>query len=160
VNGAFQDLIPGNHCWGCGRDNPDGLGIRSRWDEPGATSVCHWSPSPIHAAGPTTVLNGGIIATLLDCHGVCTAIAARYLREERSIGSDPHVWCVTASLRIDYLAPTAIDLPIEVRAVITSTEGRRTHLTCALWSGDRERARGDLLAVQVPDAWLVEGPPL
>jgi acyl-coenzyme A thioesterase PaaI-like protein len=83
---SFQELMPGNHCWGCGSLNERGLGIQSRWQEPGQVAVCDWTPSPEHMAGPTSVVNGGIIATLVDCHSVCTAIANGYLSEGREIG--------------------------------------------------------------------------
>ena len=75
---AFQDLMHDNFCWGCGADNPDGLQIKTVWD--GDTSLTRWTPQPQFAAGPRHILNGGIIATLLDCHGVCTAIADRFLK--------------------------------------------------------------------------------
>ena len=29
---AFQDLIPDNHCYGCGPHNAHGLRIKSYWD--------------------------------------------------------------------------------------------------------------------------------
>ena len=28
---SFQELMPHNHCRGCGASNEHGLGIRSRW---------------------------------------------------------------------------------------------------------------------------------
>src|SRR5215218_5029413 len=100
---AFQDQMPDNHCFGCGRANAHGLGLRSRWD--GDASTAEWTARPEHAAGPPGILNGGIIATLLDCHGVCTAIADAYRRESRPIGSDPEIWYATGTLSVDYLRP-------------------------------------------------------
>src|SRR5690242_4201687 len=84
---AFQDLMPFNHCWGCGADNPAGLQLKSTWsaDEPGV-AIATFRPRAEHMAGPRHVLNGGIIATLLDCHGVCTSVADAYRHEGRSIG--------------------------------------------------------------------------
>jgi len=29
---AIQDQMTGNHCWGCGADNPEGLQLKSFWD--------------------------------------------------------------------------------------------------------------------------------
>jgi hypothetical protein len=86
---AFQDQIPDNYCWGCGADNPDGLHLKSEWD--GDDAIAHWTPWPRFAAGPKHILNGGIIATLLDCHGVCTAslklgVSARVTRRRRPLG--------------------------------------------------------------------------
>lgn len=73
---AFQDQIPDNNCYGCGPGNREGLRIKSFWD--GEAAVCTYRPEHHHSAGPPQFLNGGIIATLIDCHSVCTAIANAY----------------------------------------------------------------------------------
>ncbi len=75
---AFQDLMPDNACWGCGSANAGGLQLKSYWE--GEEAVATWQPRLEHASGSPHVLNGGIIATLLDCHGVCTAVSAAYRR--------------------------------------------------------------------------------
>src|SRR5919205_3165548 len=119
---AIQDAIPGNHCWGCGPLNPRGLHVKSFWE--GDESVCRFEPAPEHMAGPTHVVNGGIIAAVVDCHSVCTAIADAYRAAGRELGSDPLLWFATASLAIDYLAPAPIAHPLELRARVTEV-GRR-----------------------------------
>ncbi len=85
----FQDRMENNYCWGCGRLNDKGLQIKSRWD--GEEGVCTWRPQEFHAAGPRDVLSGGIIASIIDCHSVCTAVADAYRFEGRHIGSDPEI---------------------------------------------------------------------
>ena len=87
---AFQDQIPDNFCYGCGPGNPVGLRIRSIWA--GNEALCVFQPGPYDSAGPRYILNGGIIATLIDCHAVCTAIAHAYRVESRAIGSVPEIW--------------------------------------------------------------------
>src|SRR5262245_26277303 len=82
---TFQDQIPDNFCYGCGPGNLVGLRIRSIWA--GNEALCIFQPAPYHAAGPRHILNGGIIATLIDCHAVGTAIAHAYCAERRAIGS-------------------------------------------------------------------------
>jgi acyl-coenzyme A thioesterase PaaI-like protein len=148
---AFQDLIPDNFCYGCGPGNPQGLRLKSTWD--GEEAVAEFTPHPFHAAGPRHVLNGGIIATIIDCHCVCTAIADAYRREGRDLGSEPLVWYATASLQIDYLRPTPIDQPVALRARIVDAGPRKTLLTCVLTAGGEECARGEVLAVRVSEAW-------
>jgi acyl-coenzyme A thioesterase PaaI-like protein len=135
---AFQDLIPDNRCYGCGPQNHSGLRIKSFWE--GEESVCVY-------------LNGGIIATLIDCHSVCTAIAHAYRLEGRAIGSDPHIWCVTANLNITYLRPTPLDAPVTLRARVTDAGPKKTMLQCRLYSNSDECARGEVVAVRVPDSW-------
>ena len=148
---AIQDQIPHNHCWGCGTLNPRGLHIKSLVD--GDESVCTFTPSPDHMAGPTTVLYGGIIAAVIDCHSVCTAIADAYRAAGQDIGTEPHRWCVTASLRIDYLAPTPIDRPVELRARVREASGRKRVVECTMRSGGLEVARAEVVAVEVPAGW-------
>jgi acyl-coenzyme A thioesterase PaaI-like protein len=148
---AIQDAIPNNHCWGCGTLNPRGLGIKSYLE--GDAAVCRFEPSPDHMAGPTHVVNGGIIAAVIDCHAICTAIADAYRAAARELGSEPLLWCVTASLKIDYLAPTPIFAPMEVRARVRETRGRKRIVECTVTSGGRECARAEVLAVEVSPAW-------
>ncbi|HEX4419632.1 MAG TPA: PaaI family thioesterase [Kofleriaceae bacterium] len=153
---AIQDqLAAENHCFGCGPNNPDGLQIKSYWD--GDETVCTFTPRPAHTAGPRHVLNGGIIGTIIDCHCICTAIAATQRAEGRPFASEPHIWCVTRSLHLDYLKPTPIEAPAILRARIAATEGKRTTVTCTLSSGGVERVRAQVVAVRVPSDWRAPG---
>jgi acyl-coenzyme A thioesterase PaaI-like protein len=151
---AFQDGMPHNHCWGCGPANPKGLQIRSYWGESG-TSLCDWHPHPEHMAGPTHVLNGGIISTLIDCHGICTAIADAYQREGRAIGEGETIWYVTGNLNVRFLKPTPITAPVHLEATLANCEGRKTWVNVTLFSEGEARAVGEVLAVRVPADWLL-----
>jgi len=148
---AFQDMIPGNDCWGCGPHNDHGLHVKSRWE--GDEAVCLWQPQPWHRAGPPHIVNGGIIATVIDCHCVCTAIAAAYRSEGRSIQSDPPIWYATASLQVTYLRPTPIAPPLELRARVEDAKGRKSVISCRLLSAGAECARAQVVAVRVPEEW-------
>jgi len=156
---AFQDLLHDNFCWGCGADNPDGLQLKSHWDDDGTVAVAVWQPHAEHAAGPRHVLNGGIIATLLDCHGVCIAIADAYSREGRAIGSDPDLWYATASISVDYLRPTPLESPVSMRGWVVAVDDRATTVECELDADGKVRARAAVRAVRVPDVWRHGAPP-
>ena len=151
---AIQDQIPHNHCWGCGTLNPCGLQIKSFPDGDG--TVCRFQPSPEHMAGPTHVVNGGIIAAVVDCHTICTAIADAYRVAGRALGSEPLLWCVTASLKVDYLAPTPIGEPMELHARIREVKGRKRILECTVRSGGKDCARAEVVAVEVAPEWRGE----
>ena len=153
----FQDQMHDNFCWGCGADNPDGLQLKSAWD--GEVAVARWQPHAEHAAGPRHVLNGGIIATLLDCHGVCIAIADAYAREGRAIGSDPDLWYATASMRIDYARPTPLEAAVSLRGWVVTIEDRFTTVECELDADGKVRARATVRSVRVPDSWRHGAPP-
>jgi acyl-CoA thioesterase FadM len=72
------------------------------------------------------------------------------------MGSDPPRRFVTASLHVDYLRPTPIDAVLEVRARIKEIKGRKIVVTASLAAGGELCARGELVAVQVPER-LVTG---
>jgi acyl-coenzyme A thioesterase PaaI-like protein len=156
VTDAIQDHLPDNHCWGCGTENPVGLRIKSYPDAD--ETVCWFQPRPEHMAGPTHVVYGGIIAAVIDCHCVCTAIADSYGAAGRPLGSSPPLWSATASLKIDYLAPTPIGEPMELRARIVQRKGRKRVVHCTLRSGGRECARAEVVAVEVPPSWSEAAP--
>lgn len=141
-----------NLCYGCGVANAAGLQIKSYWD--GDESVCTFHPAAHHMAGPRHVVNGGIIGLIVDCHAVCTAIADAYNKEGRPIGSQPMIWYATGSLKIDYLRPTPIDRPIQLRAQVLERGAKKTRLLCSVQSDGQECAKGDILAVRVPNEWF------
>ncbi|MFA0812873.1 PaaI family thioesterase [Microbulbifer epialgicus] len=149
---AIQDQIPGNHCFGCGPDNKHGLHIKSYWSGQGQTR-CEFRPSDFHNAGPAKYLNGGIIATVIDCHTICTAIADGYLQAGRNIGAGEKVWYATGKLDIKYLAPAAIDIPVFLEAKIVERSPKKTVLQCSLRSDGRLCAEADVVAVRVPGDW-------
>ena len=149
-----QDGLFGNSCFGCGAWNESGLNIKSEWD--GDVSVCRFVPQPHHAAMPPDIVNGGIIAAVIDCHAVCTAIADAYRRADRHAGDGkrPLLWYATASLQVNYLKPTRLSMPFEVRARVVEVRGRRTRLEVGLVSADGTRTcTGEVVAAQVSDRW-------
>jgi acyl-coenzyme A thioesterase PaaI-like protein len=151
VNASFQDQMRDNYCWGCGADNPDGLQLKSYWD--GDIALAEWQPHHAHAAGPRHILNGGVIATLLDCLGVCTAIADAYRRDDRPIGSEPEIWYATASMSVEYLRPTPLAAPVSLNARVVAIDDRHTTVECVLESQGKPRARASVRAIRVPDDW-------
>ncbi len=150
---AFQDYYPDHlaHCYGCGRLNEYGLQIKSYWE--GEESVCRFKPKPYHTAIPGYVY-GGLIASLMDCHGTGTAAAAMYRAENRAMDTEPPYRFVTASLHVDYLRPTPIDATLEVRARVKEIKGRKVVMTLTLSAKGEVCARGEVVAVQMPETML------
>ncbi|MFN4112256.1 MAG: PaaI family thioesterase, partial [Ignavibacteria bacterium] len=74
---AVQDFYPDDlsHCYGCGRLNEYGHQLKSYWD--GEETIAHFTPKPYHIAVPGYVY-GGLIASLIDCHGTGSAALAAY----------------------------------------------------------------------------------
>ena len=155
VGKAFQDFYPDqlSHCYGCGRLNAKGLQIKSHWD--GEQSVCEYTPKPYHTAFPGYVY-GGLIASLIDCHGTGTASAAAYRAEGRAMDTSPPLRYLTGSLHVDFLQPTPIDGPLVVRSKVKEVKGRKVVVTSEVHAGGQVCARGEVVAVQVPPEWLDE----
>jgi acyl-coenzyme A thioesterase PaaI-like protein len=145
---AFQDLMFHNHCWGCGPNNEHGLKIKSYWSDDGEESVCRWMAEPYQCAGSPEVLNGGVIAALVDCHAVCTATADAYRLAGREIGTEPSLGFVTASINVVYRRPTPVGEPVTVWARVVERSERRTTLACRLESQGRGCARAEVVAAQ------------
>ena len=146
----FQDFMQGNVCFGCGKDNHEGLKIKSFWDN-AEESVCIWeSREKYH--GWVNILNGGIMATLVDCHCMCTAMAHAYRMEERGLNTEPVYKYATGTLSIKYLKPTSNNHPVELRAKVTEVKGRKTVLTCAIFSQGEKTAEAEVVAIRVFDS--------
>src|SRR5690606_17913312 len=137
----FQDYMPGNVCFGCGNDNPDGLQIKSHWE--GDTAVCHWqSETKYH--GWANILNGGILATLIDCHCMSTEMAAAYRAENRELDSEPVYRYATGTLNIRYLKPTPNDKTIELRTSIREIKGKKVLMDCNVFSDGQQTATAEV----------------
>ena len=148
-NKAFQEYYPDelSYCYGCGRLNENGLQIKSYWD--GDQSVCLFHPRDYHIAIPGFVY-GGLIASIIDCHGTGTAAASAYAAEGRDMSSDPPLRYVTASLHVDYLRPTPMGVPLELRGKVEEIKGRKVVVSITVRAANDICARGRVVAVQMP----------
>ena len=146
---AFQDRVPEGssrrNCYGCGADNEHGLNIKSYWD--GDEGVCRWKPKPYHSAGPS--LNGGIAATLIDCHSVFTAVATAYRLEGREMGEGEEIDYATVKLTVTYLKRTPIDTTLELRAKVIRVGNRSITVETTLSANGKECVRGEVVAVRM-----------
>lgn len=147
---AFQDYYDDvvNKCFGCGGLNPHGHQIKSYWD--GDDSVCTFRPKPYHTAVPGYVY-GGLIASLIDCHGTGTAAAAAYRAEGREMGTAPAMRFVTGSLHVDYLRPTPLGVDLHLRGKVGEIKGRKITIHIELSAEGKVCAKGTVVAVQMPE---------
>ena len=147
---AFQDSYPDNvaHCYGCGRLNQAGHQIKTHWE--GEESVTRFIPRPEHTAVPGYVY-GGLLASLIDCHGTGTAAAAMYRAENRAMDSLPAFRFVTGSLHVDYLKPTPLGPELEIRGRVKEVKGRKVIVEATVYAQGIATARGEIVAVQMPE---------
>ena len=152
---AFQDYYPDelSYCYGCGRLNDHGHHLQTYWD--GDETVSHFTPESFHTAIPGYVY-GGLIASVIDCHGTGTAAAAAYKAEGRTMDTLPPFRFVTASLHVDYLRPTPLGPPLELRGVIKEVKGRKVVVSITLSVEGTVTAKGEVVAVQMPDEFVLK----
>lgn len=150
---AFQDYYPDevSHCYGCGRLNEQGLKIKSYWD--GQETVATFHPQPFHMAVPGYVY-GGLLASIIDCHGTGTAAAAMYRAENRAMDTEPPIRFLTASLHVDYVRPTPLGVPLQVRGRVKEIKGRKVVVSATVSAEGQICVRGEVVAVQVPPGWI------
>jgi acyl-coenzyme A thioesterase PaaI-like protein len=154
----FQDYYPDHmaHCYGCGRLNQHGYQIKSVWDENNPhESVAYFRPKAHHTAIPGYVY-GGLLASLIDCHGTGTAAAAAYREAGRPMDSEPALRFLTGSLHVEYIRPTPMGVTLEIRGKVKELKGRKIVIEEWILADAVTTVRGEVVAVQVPEQLVRE----
>jgi acyl-coenzyme A thioesterase PaaI-like protein len=146
---AIQDLYPDDfaHCFGCGRNNPQGHQLKSFAE--GEEVVARFTPSAHHISVPGFVY-GGLLASLADCHSMATAAAAAESAAGRQIGEGPAPRFVTAALRVDYLKPTPLGVELEIRAHVTERSEKKAVVAVTMSAAGTVTVRAEAVAVRLP----------
>ena len=143
----LQQYMPGDICFGCGHSNADGLQIKSYWQDD--YCICDWQPELKHQGWPDIVC-GGIIATLIDCHCMSTAMATAIRNENRAMDSEPHYRFATGTLNIKYLKPTPIATPVTLKAKVTNIKDARKYtLHCDVFAENLKTVEATVIAFLV-----------
>src|SRR5688572_6997390 len=147
---AVQDAYPDDysHCFGCGRLNPVGHRLRTFID--GDEAVARFTPAAHDIALPGYVY-GGLLASLLDCHGMATAAAAAVRAGGHQVGEVPSPRYVTAALHVDYLKPTPLGGELEVRGRVDEFSARKVKLSAWVVAAGETTVRASIVAVPLPD---------
>ena len=139
-----EEHAPNSICFGCGPANEDGLRIRSFRSESGLEM--EFSPKAEHQAF-AGMINGGIIGTLLDCHGNWTAAMALMDR----LGESEPPCTVTASYSIKLRRPTPYGATLRISSEIEEIGEGRAKVLMSLRAGDEVCATGEGLFVAVKE---------
>lgn len=143
----LQDAWPSGTCYGCGPANTHGNRIKSYWSPDGSEVIARFEAGPEHNAGFPNVMYGGLVASLIDCHSIWTAIAWTYREQDRDHGSPPSLSYVTGELNVRFLKPTPLDQPVLLRARVAELHPRKAIVECDFYSGDTKTAEGRVTAV-------------
>ncbi len=105
----MSELVNDGYCFGCGPQNPIGLGLTFRWN--GDVYETQWTPKLEHQGWADRV-HGGLLALVLD------EALSRAALETHGLH-----W-VTAELTTRLHAPAAIGKPLRVTAWVVSARPR------------------------------------
>jgi uncharacterized protein (TIGR00369 family) len=116
-----------NHCFACGKDNPQGMRLKFYLDEEARHAFCKFKLAR-RFQGPPGHAHGGIIATILD-------------EAMGKINKLSNVIALTKSMNIEYVKPVPLGKQLTVIGRAQSINGRE-HINLAEISNEK----GELLA--------------
>ena len=103
---------PGSrHCFVCGVDNENGLGLS--FYEVGPDEVMAECTIPRHFEGYPGIVHGGIVATMLD-----------EIAERATLIGEPTRFRLTAKLDIRYRKPVPSEQPLRLRGIVVRKKER------------------------------------
>ena len=137
-----ERYYPDLPCFGCGPANERGLRLRSYPRGDGLVTA-QFTPWPEHDNG-LGYLNGGIIATVLDCHSAAAITHEAFLRGWPPLPGAALPY-VTANLGVSYLRPAPLTETVELLAEVTEAgEAEMTAHVRLEWDG---KTRAEVTAV-------------
>lgn len=150
---AIQDVYPDDFAWcyGCGRLNKDGHHLRTGWQ--GDKTVTTFTPESKYIGIPGFIY-GGLIASLMDCHGSGSAALALHRKNGNEIGDGsvaPRF--VTASLNVEFLKPTPQDVLLKAVGTVEEIHPKRWKVDTEVYAKDTLCARGTVVLVVMPSTF-------
>jgi acyl-coenzyme A thioesterase PaaI-like protein len=131
-----ESLYPELTCFGCGHANPAGFHLRSYRE--GDVTVAEFTPRPEHDNG-FGFLNGGIISTVLDCHGAAVVMWEAAQRDWRAAQGAP-VPFITAGFEVRFRRPTPLGPTVQLSATAESVDEAEIVVRSELEVDGRSRA--------------------
>ncbi|MCD5323243.1 MULTISPECIES: PaaI family thioesterase [Pontibacillus] len=150
---AIQDCYPDDFswCYGCGRLNELGHQFRTGWN--GDQTVTIYTPKAEHTAIPGFVY-GGLIASLIDCHGTGSASLALHRKNGHEPGDGEEApRFVTASLQVNFQKPTPQGQPLKAMGTIEEIHPKKFAIHVEVFSGDVCCATGKVVAAKMPESF-------
>ncbi len=107
---------PKNYCFGCGRNNAEGMHLKFLYDEKKNSFVCRFRLGKRYT-GPPGHCHGGIIATILD-------------EAMGKVNKLRQVVALTSQITVHYLKPVPLNKPLRVESREVRVRGRH-HINMA-----------------------------
>jgi uncharacterized protein (TIGR00369 family) len=125
-----------NHCFACGKDNPQGMKLNFYLEEESRRAICEFKLSRNYQ-GPPGHAHGGIIATILD-------------EAMGKVNILSKVVALTKNMEVEYLKPVPLGQKLTVIGRERESAGRR-HINVAEIANDKgeilARSTGTFIAV-------------
>jgi acyl-coenzyme A thioesterase PaaI-like protein len=137
-----ERYFPDLPCFGCGPANEKGLQLRSFARDDGIATAL-FTPWPEHDNG-LGYLNGGIIATVLDCHSAAAVTHEAFRNGWLPLpgAALPHV---TAGLDVRYLRPAPLQDTVTLYAEVTRSS--EAEITARAWLEWDDKVRAEISAL-------------
>ena len=139
-----EEYAPNSICFGCGPANKEGLQIKSYRVDEGLEM--EFESKERHQAFPG-VVNGGLIGTLLDCHGNWTAAIA--IMDKNKLESP--LCTVTAQYEVKLKRPTPFGHTLTLKSRILVLQNDRAEVIIELKANGKTCATGRGLFVAVKE---------
>tara|TARA_B100001250_G_scaffold259282_1_gene223257 strand:+ start:93 stop:671 length:579 start_codon:yes stop_codon:yes gene_type:complete len=139
-----DEFAPSSICFGCGPSNKDGLQLKSYRSTSGL--IAEFECEEKHQAFPG-VINGGILGSLIDCHGNWTAAVAIMDKN----GWEKPQCTVTAQYEVKLKRPTPFGEKLKLISRVLALQEDRAEVIIELKADDKTCATGRGLFVAVKE---------
>ena len=139
-----DEYAPNSICFGCGPSNKEGFQIKSYRNDDGLEMEFECEEK--HQAFPG-VINGGVIGSLIDCHGNWTAAIAIMDKN----GLDKPLCTVTAQYEVKLNRPTPFGPKLKLKSRVLALQEDRAEVIIELKADEKTCATGRGLFIAVKE---------
>ena len=147
---AIQDFYPARfaHCYGCGVNNPHGHKLKSHLC--GDVVEARFTVDPIYSGGVPYNAYGGLLASLLDCHGAASAAAFAYRAAGREMGDGANpLRFVTGTLTVRFHKPTPLNVELLLQGTLKSLSDRKAIIDLTLSTNGELHVSAEMIAIRL-----------
>src|SRR5699024_7431691 len=139
-------------CYGCGRLNNDGLHLRTGWE--GNKTVTVYQPRDEHKAIPGFIY-GGLIASVIDCHGTGSAAIARHRKNGHEPGDGVEApRFVPASLQVNYVKPIPARVPLQAIGTVAEIHSKEFQVKTYVFAGEEKVVTVEVVVVSMHHSFI------